>query len=162
MNNKTAIVGAVGLGAALMYFFDPDRGKRRRTLVRDKVEAAGNKVSEYAEKTSRDIQNRAYGVIAETKAIFRQEEISDDTLAERVRAKLGRYPVQMGAIDVRAHNGTITLTGPIHDKELPTILRATRFVRGVKEIDNQLSVHTDTENAPELQGTSSPLDASMA
>ena len=36
MNNKTAIVGAVGIGAALMYFLDPDRGKRRRALVRDK------------------------------------------------------------------------------------------------------------------------------
>jgi len=61
MNNKTAIVGAVGLGAALMYFFDPDRGKRRRALVRDKVESAGNKASEYAEKMGRDVRNRAYG-----------------------------------------------------------------------------------------------------
>ena len=30
-----AILGAVGIGAALMYFLDPDSGRRRRALVQD-------------------------------------------------------------------------------------------------------------------------------
>lgn len=30
-----AILGAVGVGAALMYFLDPDSGRRRRALVKD-------------------------------------------------------------------------------------------------------------------------------
>ena len=157
MNNKTAIVGAVGLGAALMYFFDPDRGKRRRALVRDKVEAAGNKASDYAEKMGRDIRNRAYGMAAETKALFQHEEVTDEVLADRVRAKLGRYHVHTGAIEVRANDGVVTLTGPILADELPTILRATRFVRGVKAVDNQLAVYANGENTPALPGEPEPL-----
>ena len=156
MNKKAALVG-VGVGAALMYFFDPDRGKRRRALVRDKVEAAGNQASDYVEKMGRDIRNRAYGMAQETKAIFRHEEVTDDVLADRVRAKLGRYPVHIGAIEVAAHEGVVTLSGPILADELPTVLRATRFVRGVKSVDNQLAVYTEGGNQPSLQGEPQPL-----
>jgi len=159
MNNKTAIVGAVGLGAALMYFFDPDRGHRRRALVRDKVEAAGNQAASYAEKMGRDIRNRAYGVVAETKSILRGEEVSDNVIVERVRAKLGRYPVRLGAIDVQANDGTVTLTGPILTKDVPMVLRATRFVRGVKAVDNQLSVQPEAADEPSLPGEPRTLGA---
>jgi osmotically-inducible protein OsmY len=158
MNNKTAIVGAVGIGAALMYFFDPDRGKRRRALVRDKVESAGNKATVYAEQMGRDIRNRAYGVVAETKSILRGEEVSDDVLVERVRAKLGRYPAQLGAIDVQANDGTVTLRGPILATELPRVLRATKFVRGVRAVDNQLSVQAEARE-PSLPGEPQPVGA---
>jgi osmotically-inducible protein OsmY len=158
MNKKAAIVG-VGVGAALMYFFDPDRGKRRRALVRDKVEAAGNKATDYAEKMGRDIRNRAYGVVAETKALFQHEEVTDDVLADRVRAKLGRYPVRTGAIEVSTHEGVVTLTGPILADELPTVLRATKFVRGVKEVDNQLAVYPEAGREPSLPGEPQSLSA---
>ena len=159
MNNKTAIVGAVGLGAALMYFFDPDRGRRRRALVRDKVEAAGNKVEVYAEKMGQDIRNRAYGVVAETKSILRGEEVSDSVLVDRVRAKLGRYPVHLSAIDIQANNGTVTLTGPIQAEDVPAVLRATRFVRGVKAVDNQLTVEAAASAEPSLPSEPQPLGA---
>ena len=159
MNKGAAIVSGVGVGAALMYFFDPDRGKRRRALVRDKVEAAGNKASCYAGKMGRDLRNRANGVVAETKSLFTDEQVTDDVLVDRVRSKLGRFPVHIEAIDVSANNGTITLSGPILADEVPRVLRATRFVRGVKEIDNQLSVQAEAGNLPALQGTPQPLGA---
>ena len=158
MNKKAAIVG-VGVGAALMYFFDPDRGRRRRALVRDKVEAAGNKAELYAEKMGRDIRNRAYGVVAETKALFKHEEVTDDVLSDRVRAKLGRYPIHTGAVEVSAQDGIVTLSGPILADELPTVLRAARFVRGVKSVDNQLAVYTEGGSEPSLPGTQQPLGA---
>ena len=158
MNKKAALVG-VGVGAALMYFFDPDRGRRRRALVRDKVEAAGNKANLYAEKMGRDIRNRAYGMVSETKALFRHEEVTDDVLADRVRAKLGRYPIHIGAIEVSAHDGVVSLTGPILADELPMVIRATKFVRGVKSVDNQLAVYTESGSEPSLQGQTEPLGA---
>lgn len=159
MNNKAALVGGIGLGAALMYFFDPDRGRRRRALIRDKCEAAANKTGDYAGKISRDMRNRAYGVVAETKSIFQHQEVSDDVLVDRVRSKLGRHPVHVGAIVVTAQDGVVTLRGPILEKEVPRTLRAARFVRGVKSVDNQLEVHAEGDNVPSLQGTPAPLGA---
>jgi len=157
MNKKAALVG-VGLGAALMYLFDPDRGRRRRAMIRDKVDSAASKTADYAGKMKRDLSNRAYGIVAETKSLFREKEVPDDVLVDRVRSKLGRYPVHAGAIEVSANNGNVTLTGPILADELPTVLRATRFVRGVKNIDNQMSVSiAQVDSVPALQGTPAPL-----
>jgi osmotically-inducible protein OsmY len=98
----------------------------------------------------RDLRNRAYGMAAETKALFRHEEVTDDVLSDRVRAKLGRYPMRMGDVEVRAHDGIVTLTGPIHADELPTVLRATKFVRGVKAVDNQLTAQTEGQTDSSL------------
>jgi len=44
------------LGAALMYAFDPDRGKRRRASLRDKLAADAMSV------TGRDLTNRVHGL----------------------------------------------------------------------------------------------------
>lgn len=56
----------MGLGAALMYFFDPDQGRRRRALMRDKCVSLSNQTADVFDKTSRDLRNRAQGLIAET------------------------------------------------------------------------------------------------
>jgi osmotically-inducible protein OsmY len=154
MNKGAALVGGVGIGAALMYFLDPDRGKRRRALVRDKVEATGNKVGSYAEKVSRDIRDRAYGVVEEAKSLLHHEEVTDDTLVEQVRSKLG----DLSAVDVQATNGAVILTGSILADELPTILSTVGKVRGVKRVENQLRVLSGTENG-DFEGTPEPLGA---
>jgi osmotically-inducible protein OsmY len=159
MNKGVALVGGVGLGAALMYLFDPDRGKRRRALIRDKFEAAGNKASDLTGKMSRDLRNRAYGLAAETKSLFKHEEVSDDVLLDRVRSKIGRQPVHVGAISVTANNGVVTLRGPVLANEVPKLLRAVKFVRGVKGVDNRLDVHEEAGDIPSLQGTPQPLGA---
>src|SRR5215217_2313216 len=83
----------IGVGAALMYILDPDRGARRRALLRDKCVRASNKTQEYVGKMSRDLGNRAQGLAAETRNLFRREDVPDYQLVERVRAELGRHPV---------------------------------------------------------------------
>ncbi|HKP38949.1 MAG TPA: BON domain-containing protein [Pyrinomonadaceae bacterium] len=156
MNKGAALVGGVGLGAALMYFLDPDRGKRRRAMVRDKVEATGNKVGDFAEKMSRDIRERAEGVLAETKSLFAHEDVADEVLVDRVHAKLGRVPVQ-SAIDVQATAGVVILSGSVSAEELPNVLSAAEKVRGVNRVENQLRVVPTSGNAPDFQGM--PLGA---
>lgn len=157
MNNKAALVGGLGLGAAIMYFFDPDRGSRRRALVRDKCESAANKTGDYAGKLSRDLRNRAYGVVAETKARLRHEEVTDDLLVERVRSKLGR--LHNVASEITANDGVVTLRGPIVAEKMPQILRAVKYVRGVKGIDNQLEIQSEPESASPTQDTPAPFGA---
>jgi hypothetical protein len=157
MNKKAALVGGLGLGAALMYLFDPDRGRRRRALIRDKAEGAANKASDYAGKMSRDLRNRANGMVAEATSIFRHEEVTDDVLIDRVRAKLGHYSVHVGAIDVTAQSGTVILGGSVLAKEVPEVLLAVRSVRGVKRVENQLRMHPEPGSVPSLQDTPEPL-----
>lgn len=67
-DNETliAFLVGVGTGAALMYFLDPDRGARRRSLARDQAVALKNDASDAISKTAEDLSNRAYGVAAET------------------------------------------------------------------------------------------------
>jgi osmotically-inducible protein OsmY len=159
MNKGVALVGGVGLGAALMYFFDPDRGKRRRALARDKVEAAGNKVGCYAEKMSHDIRNRAYGVVAETKSFLSHEDVTDETLVDRVRSKLGHYQVSLDAIEVQATKGAVILSGTIPASEELKILKAARRARGVKRVESHLRLRPDEGSTPGLQAVSQPLGA---
>lgn len=159
MNKSLTLVGGLGLGAALMYIFDPDRGKRRRAMIREKVESAGNKAGDKASKMGQNLRNRASGMIAETRSMFRAEEVSDEVLADRVRARLGRIPAHIEALEVSALNGEVTLRGQISAENLPKVLRAVRFVRGVKSVDNQFDVSAESRNASVLPGEPQPLGA---
>jgi len=58
MKKATAILGAFGVGTGMMYFLDPDRGRRRRRLVRDKSLSAVKHIDDAIAKTSCDLSNR--------------------------------------------------------------------------------------------------------
>ena len=101
MNKKLALVGGLGLGAALMYLFDPDRGRGRREVIKEKAEGAANKAGEYAEKMSRDIRDRASEVVSEAKAIFKgadnQLDLEDDAASfQSTPTPFGSEPVTPG------------------------------------------------------------------
>lgn len=67
MNKLFFIVGGMWLGAGLMYLLDPDRGKRRRDMIRNKatdvMEQAGNAL----EKKGNEIQKHARDFVADTR-----------------------------------------------------------------------------------------------
>jgi osmotically-inducible protein OsmY len=159
MNKGVALVGGVVLGAVLMYFFDPDRGKRRRELCRDKVEEAGNKVGGYADKVSRDVRNRASEIVADTKSLFAHEDLTDEDLVDRVRSKLGHHPIDSDAVDIQATKGAVILSGSVTASESLKLLKAARRVRGVSRVENQLRVLPDKANAPDLQASPQPVGA---
>lgn len=73
MNNNekvTTFLVGIGVGAGLMYFLDPDRGARRRSLVRDKAVGLSNDAKQAIGDTAEDLSNRAYGTVAEaTRAV---------------------------------------------------------------------------------------------
>src|SRR5437763_15093221 len=62
MDRAFALLAGAGLGAGLMYILDPDLGRRRRALVRDKAVRLANKAQDAACVVSRDMQNRARGL----------------------------------------------------------------------------------------------------
>jgi gas vesicle protein len=66
---KIALAAAVGagVGALAMFIFDPDNGRRRRALARDKVVHFGRETVDAVEGAARDLRNRAQGVAAEAR-----------------------------------------------------------------------------------------------
>ena len=64
MRRGWSFVFGMGLGAALMYALDPDRGRRRRALARDRVVSMSNRAGRYFDRLSRHMGNRAVGVVA--------------------------------------------------------------------------------------------------
>jgi uncharacterized membrane protein len=56
------------------------------------------------------------------------------------------------AITVTASGGVVTLSGPVLAHEVDDLLSATRAVRGVKDVENRLEVHTEPGTVLGLQG----------
>lgn len=67
MSAMMTLFRGIGLGAGLMYFLDPDRGRRRRAFVRDKANHLLHTTEAFAGTTRRDLSNRTRGVIAEVR-----------------------------------------------------------------------------------------------
>jgi hypothetical protein len=144
------------LGAGVMFLLDPDRGGRRRALVRDKAVRMTNKAGDTLSATARDMSNRATGVACRTRSLWRSEEADDDVIVSRVRASLGRVASHPGSIEVISQFGRVTLSGPILAHEVAGVLARVAGVRGVASVDNQLDVHESPDNVPGLQGGSVP------
>ncbi|HWO41351.1 MAG TPA: SRPBCC family protein [Candidatus Eisenbacteria bacterium] len=155
MKKPLDVIAGLGVGAALMYIFDPLVGRRRRALVRDKMVRLGHKTADAIDVTARDLKNRAVGLAAETKSWVAERgdvEISDEKLRERVRSSLGPVVSHPSSIEVHVEHGKVTLSGPILAQEVDRVIRHVSGISGVKEVENRLEVHEEPGNVPGLQG----------
>lgn len=124
------------LGAVAMYLLDPDQGRARRAVLRDRAAGALHDATDFAGKAARS----------------RPDHPDDRTLAERVRAQLGRYVSHPRAVHVDASGGTVTLAGPILRDEAEELIGAVSSVRGVEEVLNRLEPHEAGDGEPALAG----------
>ncbi len=147
-------LGAMGLGAALMYFLDPGRGARRRARVRDKAIHMLTRTAGAADTARRDLRNRARGLAAEVRGRFEDDDADDYVLVARVRAEMGRVVSHPSAVITTASDGRVTLSGPILASEADHLLSHARSVRGVHEVIDRLERHESADRVPGLQGGS--------
>jgi uncharacterized membrane protein len=152
MNKGLTLVGGIGLGAALMYVLDPDRGRRRRALFRDQLVHAANILPDAIDATARDLSNRTRGLVAEVRSIFDNDEVPDEVLVDRIRSKMGRVVSHPHAIEVTANQGRVTLRGPVLTDEVDDLLSCVSSIKGVSDVDHQLKVHAQAGSVPGLQG----------
>ena len=150
--DRNALLAGAGLGALLMFIADPDRGARRRALVRDKA-VRGTRVGGRAiAATAADLANRTRGIAAEARGALRREHADEDVLVERVRATLGRVCSHPRAIDVTLVDGEVTLRGEVLSPEADAVLAAAGSVRGVEDVIDELERYERAEGNPSLQG----------
>jgi uncharacterized membrane protein len=145
-------LGGLGLGAGLMYMFDPDKGRRRRALVRDQMAHMSRTLSRAMSATSRDLTHRVYGAVAEGGKMLRREDVSDEALTNRIRAQVGRSVSHPHAISVTVNDGQVVLSGPVLADESRRLISGVLSVPGVKAVENVLTVHTNAEHISSLQG----------
>lgn len=141
-----------------MYLFDPDRGRRRRGLIRDQLVHGIHELEEVGEAAAsrgRDLRNRAQGMVAEARGRLRQEEVDDVVLEQRVRSELGRLVTTPGAVQVSAEHGRVTLSGYIVQSEAEQLIEGVHHVRGVHDVIDRLEKREHRGEVPGLQGHTS-------
>jgi len=67
-SHACAFLAGAAIGAGLMYLLDPQGGRRRRALIRDKAYGWANDAQEYAGKTARHLGNVAHGMVHEARS----------------------------------------------------------------------------------------------
>lgn len=162
MNKVIAMISGLGAGAGLMYMFDPDRGKRRRARVHDRVTHMVNKTDEALSKTSRDVANRLTGMVAEAESLLIRGKASDEVLLARVRSKLGRLVSHPRSVEVKVVDGKVRLSGKILAAEKDALLKRVSAIKGVIEVENRLEAHEESGQVPGLQGGRENLGESFA
>lgn len=157
MTNQGSFLLGLTLGAGMMYLLDPERGRRRRALLRDRVVHGAHELEglgDAAGGRARDLRNRALGAVHETRARLRAEVVDDPVLEARVRSELGRRASSPGLVEVFADHGRIVLSGEVPAGELERILRGVAAVRGVHDLVNRLRVREASGDAPGMRESS--------
>jgi BON domain len=140
-------VGAAGTAAALMFFLDPRRGRRRRAFVRDKTSHAVTGARISIGKAARAVGTGTRGLATGTwSRMCPRASADDDVLAERVRSKIRRVVSRPDALDVSARNGIVTLRGDVAQPDVRRLMSRVYSLRDVKEVRNEMKTHSGADD----------------
>ncbi|MGN6112424.1 MAG: BON domain-containing protein [Luteimonas sp.] len=139
MNALIKAAAAFAAGAAAMYLMDPETGRRRRALVRERSGGAARDLQDSVRSAGRDARNRMRGRIAETKSHMAGDPVDDDTLHDRIHAKIGHLMDRPGTVDVQVRGGHVVLSGEAPDDEAAALSRYIAGMQGVTDVENRLS-----------------------
>jgi osmotically-inducible protein OsmY len=148
---------AAALGAVVTYFFDPDRGRRRRAMARDRSAGIARQGGRRLARLGRWGGAEAYGVTRKVR--HRKEEPKpqpdDVTLARKVETEIFRSAdVPKGKINVNAVDGVVELRGEADRPEMIRDLEdQVRNIPGVRDVRNMLHL-------PETPAPTTPEQAS--
>jgi BON domain len=140
MRAKTAFLA--GAGAA--YFFDPETGKRRRHVARDRSLKALRHLQRGGVKKVKLVGGHARGIAAiGRRAVSRNAvAVDDETVAQRIRSDALRdLRLSTKDIDVRVEDGFATLRGSIATiDDADRLVSRVRKVPGVKDVSAEVRV----------------------
>lgn len=135
------VLGAAA-GAALVYFLDPEEGRRRRAVARDRAFATLRDAGRLAERGSRLARSRAGGLSGRLTRLARRTATANDaTLVARVMSEAfrGLDPDLKGRVSVDAAGGVVYLRGEVErPEEIRALEDRVRRIPGVKEVENLL------------------------
>lgn len=152
MGRLKMTVGALGLGAGLMYLFDPDLGRRRRSSIRDQIDGVRDDLGDFYAAAAEDLTNRGRDLAAMARLRQTPEMLFDQKLEQRARAALPSVVLHPGALSVEAHGGRMIVSGPILEYETSRVMERLSALPGVSGVENRLEPHATPAGIPALQG----------
>jgi osmotically-inducible protein OsmY len=129
------------LGAALAYFFDPQNGRRRRNVTRDRLLAFFRRGARKTERAGRAVAAEAHGLKQKATHLREEQKDFDDvTLARKVETELFRpADAPKGSVNVNVENGVVYLRGEVEQPDMIEDLeKRAKKVQGVREVENLL------------------------
>ena len=143
---RLALIAGSGLcGACVMYLMDPERGRRRRNMTRDRFMARCRRMWRAAVAVWRGAAADAYGVSHRmVHLVPRETDVPDDeTLCQRVESQLFRdRAIPKGNLNITAEHGTIILRGELDSPaEIVKLEKRVARVPGVRGVQNMLHPH---------------------
>jgi osmotically-inducible protein OsmY len=133
---------SAGLGAALAFFLDPELGRRRRAMTRDRAVAiarrGGRRLDRLRRKMRSDIAGKQARIAHSLTPV--PLPVNDETLRDRVESELFRDPdIPKGQININAEHGVVVLRGELdHPEEINAVERRVKKIAGVTEVRNLL------------------------
>jgi hypothetical protein len=155
---KWSLVGSAGLGAGvgagLMYLLDPQEGRGRRAVARDKSVSALKQGGKAAAKTSRHLGNKTKGLVAEAGSKLRKSDLVDDgqKLLKKVQKAVRASVSHPSAIDPILEAGRVHLHGLVLASEVALLLAAIESVEGVDGVENRLEIHESPKDLAAFKG----------
>ena len=134
-------LSAGAIGAALMYFLDPDHGRRRRNVARDRLLGLYRRNSARLGRFGRYARGRAEGLSQEVaRAGAEAPPPNDAALAQKVQSEIFRDPdVPKGQINVNAEDGVVVLRGELdRPEQINALVDRVRAIPGVRDVENLL------------------------
>jgi osmotically-inducible protein OsmY len=137
-------VGAFVVGAGLAYMFDPQSGKRRRHVLRDRSAALLRRLGRRSVSRAKYVAGHVEGVAATAAgAVSGQDEDADDaTVKDRILSQAFRGAgVDTGDVSVDVSDGIATLRGTLESVDLVhDLVERVRAVPGVRTVTPRLTV----------------------
>ena len=132
-------------GALAMFFFDRERGRRRRNMLRDRLAARFRRVGRGLKHFWRGAAAETYGVSHRiVHFVPRTTDVADDeTLRQRVESQLFRdRHVPKGHLNINCEHGTVILRGEVDRvAEVAELEERVRRIPGVRGVQNLLHPH---------------------
>jgi len=143
---SAAGVGALGVGAACMYFFDPKLGNDRRERCMNAIGKGLKQVSSSSQKLGKTVAEQYHKLLGGQEqsqsgsySMANTPDVTGEELLRRVRIRVGQILTSPTDVQLMADaDGAVTIDGRVPDHERDFLLSVVRSIPGVTRINNRL------------------------
>jgi hypothetical protein len=135
-----SMLAGAALGATVMYFCDPHRGRARRAELQQKAASSARQGGHEVAKRAEALLNWAKGAIAKADAAFErgEEPVDDAILAERVRSHMGHIVEHTSDIETEVVSGVVALRATVSPDKRRSLIDEILVIPGVKGVRDVL------------------------